>query len=135
MSRRWKYYQVYGTSAGNIVMQDPSLPYLSDVFDRFPEQMFRALAGTASDVAKLIKKEVRAGAPGGAKFAPLQKVKGFKRKKGFSQISLRHGKSNTKPYQNLVRAVGYNAVRNGYFARIGWLSKSSVRLGQRLQEG
>lgn len=140
---RARYYKVYGSSAGSVTVEDSAGPYFENLQRTFPDIVSGAVRHAAFEMQKLLKKELRRGAPGGKALKPLSKVTNRKSLKGLRRrvdgrlntTTLGTGSAGRKPYQRMVNAIGYEHNRRLNIARVGWLSRSASLYGQILQAG
>lgn len=139
-------------TAGSTVfsLEDNASPYIAYLTNAFPNYADRALRHTAWWLRGVIKSEMKAGAPGGQRWAKTagitryRVITAFKRsgRAGDYSVLKRPGKRKGQQVRDsfypeagrLVNAVGYQH-KSMLNVAVGWLSKSAVRLGIKFQGG
>lgn len=116
----------------DLLLIDGATPWLEYMATTKPDWMRKALKSFGWYSQQQIKAGIRKGAPGGreyAEFMPpdmrarLEAVFGNRPKK-------RYG-----PLGKLVNAVAYEYDAGKEIVRVGWLSGSAVRLGEKIEQG
>lgn len=118
----------------SVSYEDAGFPMLELIAKENTKWQASALKSTAWKVSSEIKKGIKSGAPGGREYSPLS-LYGQKRR-ALEIVSGGTVKSRYTIMGRLRQAVGYEgkAALTGVVP-VGWLSGSSAKLGERLQEG
>lgn len=146
-----------------ITITDTSTPYLNFIAETKPDWMRKALKSTGWMMQKEIKQGIRSGAPGGRKYpnfmAPARRAAfesafgaklrkayqsggraereawGSKSRNSLLDMGISARTIGYSPLGKLSNAVGYQYDKGKQSVRVGWLSNSAKRLGERIEEG
>jgi len=111
-----------------IDISDGATPFLQDMIKNKPVWTRKAMQSTGLFVRKEIKDGIKSGAPGGVRYAKFMP----------SEMRAKLEKSGKKKYGPLGKLA--NAVRSKYdpsnlSVSIGWLSKSAIKRGDKIESG
>lgn len=116
---------------------DLATPKMKRLADKFPTYFPRALKSTGWWMREEIKAGIRAGAPGGVRYAPyspVTKTRVLDSMRGRGKTS--HGRwraprrlAEHKPMGRLYQATRYKYHADSRRVRIGWISKTAEELG------
>ena len=111
---------------------DAATPFLQYMAQTKPDWMRKAMKSAGWMIQKEIKVGIRSGSPGGqayAQFMPPDMRR--KLEKAFGN----RGKRKYVPLGKLANAVGYQYDQSKQSVKIGWLSGSAVKLGEKIESG
>lgn len=113
-----------------IKVTDNATPELNRLVAEYPKIANSALKGTGFYVMREVQKGIKSGNPGGREYAPFMPLN-LRRK--LNKIMGRP--TSSLPLGKMSRAVKYKADNSGTKVTIGWLSQSSQRLGNLIEQG
>lgn len=116
----------------DLLIIDGATPWLEYMATTKPDWMRKALKSFGYYSQQQIKAGIRRGAPGGQGYAE------FMPPDMRARIEAVFGNSPKKrygPLGKLVNAVGYEYDAANTLVRVGWLSASAVKLGEKIEQG
>lgn len=113
-----------------INITDHASPTLQRLIAQFPQVTKSALKGTGYFVMKEVQKGIRSAAPGGTAYAPGMPIN---MKRRLNKVMGRY--TSKLPLGKMSQAVKYKMNSNNDAVTIGWLSQSSQKLGQLIEQG
>lgn len=116
----------------DLAVIDTATPFLTWIVRNMPDMERRALKSTAMFFQKEIKAGIRSGSPGGVRYKDLS---GVRRSISGGKKILKRTTKDRKPLARLANAVGWKHYPESHRVVIGWLSKSSARLGAIQEKG
>lgn len=116
----------------DIVIFDTATPYLKAMVESKPQWLRKAMKSAGWWMQKEIKAGIRSGAPGGVRYARFMPP-GIRSK--IERVFGNSGKKNYVPLGKLSNAVGYQYNPAESSVSVGWLSKSAVKLGDKIEAG
>ena len=115
----------------DLLIIDGATPWLEYMASTKPDWMRKALKSFGYYAQQQIKTGIRSGAPGGNAYAefmpPDMRAK--------IEAVFGKGKKRYGPLGKLVNAVGYQYDEGNNIVRVGWLSNSAVKLGEKIEQG
>lgn len=120
----------------NVIVEysDFASPFMAEVIKNNPKWIASSLKSAGWKVSREIKKGMRSRAPGGQPYAPAHLTN--KQRAALEKVLGGKVKRYYRPMGNLINAIGYDKTNAAAgVVTVGWLSKSSVYLGSKQQEG
>lgn len=111
---------------------DAATPFLQYMAQTKPDWMRKAMKSAGWMVQKEIKAGIKSASPNGRAYAKFMPSKmRSKLEKAFGN----RGKRNYIPFGKLANAIGYQYDQSIQTVKVGWLSKSAVKIGEKLESG
>lgn len=117
---------------------DTATPFLKKIANKNPEYMDRAVKSAGWYMQQEIKQGIRSGAPGGR---PYRNYSDITRSRTLEAMRGRKGKRKRrlsaahKPMGRLYNAVRYKFYSDSHRVLVGWVSRSSEKIGTIQEEG
>lgn len=146
-----------------IIIKDTATPYLEFIAKSKPDWMRKAMKSLGWMMQKEIKSGIKSGAPGGKKYADFMppamraqfeaafgaKVKrvyqsggkadrekwGTTSRADLIASGVKESTVGYTPLGKMYRAVGYQYDAKSGSVKVGWLSNSAKRLGEKIEQG
>ena len=111
---------------------DGATPWLDYMAVTKPDWVRKALKSFGWYAQQRIKAGIRSGAPGGQTYAPFMPPD--------MRAKLEESFGNNVPRKfwplgKLANAVGYQYEEGNNLVRVGWLSESAIKLGEKIEQG
>lgn len=115
-----------------ITINDSATAFFKYMADTKPEWMRKSMKSAGWWMQKEIKKGIRSGAPGGVRYKPFM-PSGMR--SNLEKTFGNGGKKTYAPLGKLSNAVGYQYKPEESAVVVGWLSRSAVKLGEKIESG
>lgn len=116
----------------DLLVIDGSTPWLEYMATTKPDWMRKALKSFGWYSQQQIKAGIRSGSPGGRAYAEFMPAD---MRAKLEEIFGNSPKKRYGPLGKLVNAVGYQYDATNNLIRVGWLSDSAVKLGEKIEQG